>query len=120
MKLVNLTPHPIHVYAQGQDEIILTLPSEGVARCTQHDEQIGWVQHEVDDSQYAECVVVPLYRTTYGDVTGLPDPQPGVYYIVSALVAQAVRGRRTDVLVPSQPVRNSLGQIVGCRGFAQI
>lgn len=110
--LVNLTPHPVVVYAQDRNEVILELPSVGQARCQQVDRQIGTVVHG--------SLEIPLYQSVYGEVSGLPEPKPGVIYIVSALAAQAVRGQRDDVVVPSQPVRDADGRVIGCRAFARL
>ena len=56
----------------------------------------------------------------WGEVTGLPAPQDGVLYIVSALVAQAAK--RPDVVSPASGhpdvVRNN-GQIVSVPGFVR-
>ena len=46
-------------------------------------------------------------------VTGLPEPQEGVIYLTSTLVAQAVPDR-TDVLVPADLRRDEAGRIIGC------
>ena len=59
-----------------------------------------------------------LARPTYGEVTGLPAPQEGIYYLVSSIVADALRGSgRTDILVPDSgpdAVREN-GQILAVR-----
>ena len=60
----------------------------------------------------------PIKKTVYGEVSGVPDPQEGVVYLVSALVAQATK--REDVVAPDtgpSAVRNADGQVVAVRGF---
>lgn len=57
-------------------------------------------------------------RPTMGQTTGLPDPVDGVYYVVSALVADANRDRR-DLLSPGELVRDDAGKVVGAKGFCQ-
>jgi hypothetical protein len=56
----------------------------------------------------------------WGEVTGLPAPQEGLIYIVSALVAQAAK--RPDVVSPASGhpdvVRNN-GQIQSVPGFVR-
>ena len=104
--IVNLTPHEIHLY-RG-DELVETVKSSGIARVAVRSEKVG----EIDG--------FPISKNFYGEITGLPDPLPGVYYVVSALVAQAAAGKRSDLLVVNDTVRDEKGQIVGCRGFAQI
>lgn len=92
MALVNLCPHDIVLRdAAGVDH---TCPSVGTARVTTHP--------SMPSSLYPKDIPVPVYtRTVYGSVVGLPDPVPGTYYIVSALVAAALGGTRSaDVLCP--------------------
>ena len=52
---------------------------------------------------------------------GLPDPAPSTFLIVSAITADAARksGRNTDdLLLPTDLVRDSEGQIIGCYRLA--
>lgn len=107
MKLVNLTPHTLHVIAAGGTNAI---PSHGLARAAVTREQVG----TIDAGDFA----VPLYRTTFGAITGLPDPAPDTVYLVSNIVAQAVR--RDDVLIVDDMVRDGEGRILGCRAFARV
>lgn len=53
---------------------------------------------------------IPVTMTEFGEVEGLPDPKPGVVYIVSSLVAQRVPDR-WDVFIPNESVRDSQGRI---------
>lgn len=106
VNLINLTPHDIHLYRGN--ELVETVKSCGAARVSVRSEVIG----EIDG--------FPISKNFYGEIIGLPEPQPGTYYIVSALVAQAAAGRRTDLLVVNDTVRDEKGQIIGCRGFARI
>lgn len=106
MKLVNLTPHAINMMVNS--EVKETLVSEGLARCSMVSSVVGQI------NGYNIC------ENTYGEVVGLPQPQKDTVYIVSSLVAQAVKGLRTDVVVVDKTVRNEAGQIIGCTGFARI
>ncbi len=105
--IVNLTPHDIHLY-RG-DELVEKIKSSGIARVNVRSVEIG------------EINGFPISKNFYGEITGLPAPLPGIYYVVSALVAQAAAGlKRTDLLVVNDTVRDEKGQIIGCRGFARI
>jgi len=84
MKFVNLTPHTIRIARNDAD--VIELASSGVARVASTDEVVGNVGG------------LPLVRTTYGAVTGIPDAEVGVVYIVSAMVLD--RTDRTDVVAP--------------------
>lgn len=101
--LINLTAHDV-VIAIGDRTI--TVPPEGtVARLVADQEVVG------------EADGIPIVRTRFGTVSGLPEPRPGVTYIVSCLVAQAVK--RPDVVTPDTgptAIREN-GQIVAVRRF---
>ena len=78
-KFVNCTPHPIKLNDGRVYE-----PSGDVARVSSH--------FTAPDSN-GVCKVV------YGDLTGVPDPQPDTLFIVSAMVLAA--SDRTDLVAPA-------------------
>ena len=106
-KMVNLTPHVINVLNEDNTLLKAIEPSGVVARCSTCREEAG----KIDG--------IPVNRTSFGVVSGLPGPEPGTYYIVSALTAQAVPNR-ADVLVTDDAVRDQEGRIIGCRALAHI
>jgi hypothetical protein len=60
-----------------------------------------------------------ITRTSFGRLEGLPDPQPGVLYLTSALAAQAAAASgRTDVVMVDDPVRDDQGRVIGARALA--
>lgn len=98
-RFLNLTPHAV-VVVNGP-----TLPPSGqVARCSSASVPAG------------EHGGVPLSRVSFGAVEGLPDPEPGVIFVVSGLVRAAVPGR-SDVASPGDLVRDEKGAVVGCKGL---
>lgn len=103
----NLTPHDVNLILP--DGEVLTIPASGkVARVGSHVEQIGNIE------------VIPVVKTVFDDnVTDLPDPQEGVIYLTSTLVAQAVPDR-TDVLVPADLRRDDAGRIIGCGALQRL
>lgn len=111
-QLVNLTPHTINLVAEDGTQL-LSLESQGVARVASTTEVVGYLQ--VGD------VVVPRTHTTFGEVEGLPDPEPGVGYIVSNMVISALvqHGRldRNDLFTPGLQVRDEQGRVIGCRSL---
>lgn len=107
MKLVNLTPHAINLILG--DATVTVAPSGSVARCAVSRQQVGTVE--------VEGHAVPVFRSVFGAVEGLPAPQPGVGFVVSALVASAVPERQ-DVYGVDDAVRNEAGQVVGCRALS--
>lgn len=99
--IVNLTPHEIVLRG-------ITLTSAGVARC------------ETSALKVDEVNGIAINRRIFGQVSGLPEPQDDVFYIVSAIVAQAVRGLRNDCLVVDETIRDEAGRIVGCKSLARV
>lgn len=110
MKFVNLTPHDVVLRSDdGTREV--TFPSSGIVRCSTSRINLpdldGW----------------PVSRTEMGPPVGLPEPEEGVYYIVSFVVLQSLRGTRADLLAPDTTQygsgRDSNGKIQYVRGFVQ-
>ena len=94
----NLTPHSIHVAVDG--EIRVFPPSGEIARVSTVEQVIG---------EFNGITVV--YRSL-GEVTGLPEE--GEPCLVSAMVLEAVKGRKGVYAPDSGPtaVRNEKGHIV--------
>ena len=87
--IVNLTPHTVDIAGFKHH------PSGQVARVSATHEQVGWLV-----KPFGEDPGVPIYRTSYGEVTGLPAPEEGTIYLVSGMVADACRDR-PDVFSPA-------------------
>lgn len=103
---INLTPHNICVLKQNGET--QTIPPSGtVCRCSATTKLID----VIDD--------IEIIETTYGELEGLPEPQPGVIYITSTPAAIKARQQgRIDVLSPdtgSTAIRNEHGHIVAVR-----
>ncbi len=100
MNLINLTPHDI---ALNTGPVLIFRKSGKVARVS------------VEFSKVKEL----LYLQHYGEIENLPEPQPDVKYIVSAIVFNATN--RLDVVAPAtghpDTVRNEAGHIISVPGF---
>jgi len=110
MKIVNLTPHDVVVRTNAGD---LVFPASGaMARVT--------------SSQIADGDIdgIPVMKTVFGEVEGLPDPQPDTVFIVSGIVMTALKGSRSDVVQPDTSpagaVRDDSGRIIAVRGFQRV
>lgn len=108
MTIVNLTPHTLNILNADGSVRVDVSPSGTVARVASTRTQTGEVNG------------LPMFVTTFGEVTGLPDAQPGTLFVVSGMVA----GRpevsvREDVWSPGELVRGPDGQPVGCRGLTR-
>lgn len=105
MEIKNYMPHTLNIELSSGERI--AIESSGVARCAVKNVQVG----EVDG--------VPVVSAEYGEITGLPEPQDGVVYVVSMLVAQ--RAGRADVLSPDSgptAIREN-GQVVAVRNLVR-
>ena len=98
--LVNLTAHTITEVTTG----VSIPPSGRVARV------------KSSTNKVAEFVGYPIFESTFGQVEGLPEPQEGVMYIVSALCLRACP-ERDDLLSPGNLLRDESGRPAGCVGF---
>jgi len=72
MEIVNLTPHEVKVL-DDDDNVIATFPSVGVARARQHDVPAGEIES------------IPVVKTEFGEVSGLPEPTEDAVFIVSRI-----------------------------------
>ena len=113
LNIVNLTSHALNlmpVGPTGPTGPVITIPPSGiVARCAVHRVRV--------DTVTVDGITIPVNRTLFGEVTGLPDPQPDTIFVVSALVAQAVPYRQ-DVFIVDDVVRDEQGRIIGARALA--
>lgn len=107
MNVVNLTPHQVILMPVKGGQVIF--PAAGpVARIREIAVAETWL--------IAESGRVPIQQIAYADqVDGLPDPSPGVLYLVSRVTAAAVR--RDDLVFPQGELRDDNGQIIGCRAL---
>ncbi len=94
-KIVNLTPHAI--VCAG----ITTQPSGTVARLESTEHPAG------------ELAGMPLTVVEFGQTVNLPEPQDGVWIIVSAMVRTA-NPLRVDLLSPGRLERDESGAVIGC------
>ena len=101
-KFINLTSHDINVLTPKG---IVTIPTSGkVARVSYDTPTID----TIDD--------IPIISLKYGEVVGLPEPQENTYYIVSAVVRNALKDTRPDVVTPHNIIRHN-GVPYVCKAF---
>jgi hypothetical protein len=115
VKLLNYTPHTVTVF-DGYDPLVTYAPV-GLAWATQTSETVAEL--------FVDTGYVPVKHMAFGTVEGLPESaEQDTYFIVSAITAQAAKVTnhplRDRLLVVADPVRNTDGQIVGCRSFSVI
>lgn len=105
-KIINATPHAINIMDNGNN-VIQTLEPSGICpRCSVERETVNSING------------IPVNRSVFGDVVGLPDYKEGTIYIVSRVVAEAAK--RPDLYIVDDAVRDDAGRIIGCRALATI
>ena len=112
-KFINLTPHALRLRVEVADMVAESRPDDVVV---EPDARGSARVSSTPGALLGELEGVALYgTTTFGEVTGLPEPEADTIFIVSALVGGQVAGR-TDVVQPGtgpadQTVRNDKGHI---------
>ena len=110
MRIVNLTPHEVKI-VDGGNNVVAVFPSDGVARVSQCDVLVD------------EINSIPVVKTEFGEVLGLPEPAEDTVFIVSRITVEVARARglnTDDLLITSGAVRDDQGRIVGCRALARL
>ena len=100
-QIVNLTPHVL-VLVVDENESLEYQPASRPARVSSFEEPVG------------NLFGVPTLAVKFGEITGLPEPQEGTLFVVSAMVATVARATgRTDVASPGRLVRDGQGHVIG-------
>lgn len=106
--LKNLTPHEVKIFklnGTAPDLDVVIEVGEEIARVSCEYVKVDKKVEGVD-----------MYRTVFGEVTGLPDYEKGVYLLVSTIVREALPLRK-DLVSPGQLLRNDKGEVIGCLGL---
>lgn len=116
--LINLCPHPISysTVIEGRPQMVTLDPSPTPCRVQTESHDTGLLPG--DHPIIVQC-------QTYGRVTGLPDPRPHTYYVVSGIVLAALKERgveRPDILSPAtgprdNALRDGSGNVVAVAKF---
>ena len=109
MKLFNFTPHPITILGDDGKTVIHQIDSCGCARVSVLRKSAGCIPFGTG---------ISLFRQTAGPVIGLPNPEDGCIFIVSALVRLSLPSRK-DLASPGVLVRDDgqTGNVIGCVGL---
>ena len=105
MNFINLTPHATVI------DGTVTIPPYG---------RVARLEMEMSKGVSVKGIRVNICQPVR--VVDLPDPVPGVCYIVSSMVLDALKGSLPDVYAPVTDglcARNVHGQIVAVRGLVK-
>lgn len=109
VNVVNCTPHDVNLVTESGNVIF---PRSGIIpRLTE-------VQNKIN-SITVNGIGIDIMKKSFNEPEGLPEPKKGTIYIVSALVAGAIKDR-DDLVVPNDTIRDEEGRIIGCRSLARI
>ena len=109
IKVVNCTPHDVNLITTKGN---ITFPRSGIIpRLTEQQNKINSIN--------SNGIEIDIMEKSFNEVEGLPEPKENTIYIVSALVAGAVKNR-DDLVVPNDTIRDDQGMIVGCKNLAKI
>jgi hypothetical protein len=108
--LVNLTPHTITIDVNGTS---VRIPQGGrPARCK--------MAHTAAEALEFDGHRIPLVDNRATEVTHLPEPVERTFYIVSRMVAAAMKGLRDDLLVVHNLVIDDTRHVRGCRALMRV
>ena len=109
IKVVNCTPHDVNLITGNGN---ITFPRSGIIpRLTESQKKISSIT--------ANGIEIDIMSKSFNEPEGLPEPKENTIFIVSALVAGAVKGR-DDLVIPNDTIRDDQGRIVGCKNLAKI
>jgi len=109
VKVINCTPHDVTIITTKGN---ITFPRSGIIpRLTEQQKKINSIN--------SNGIKIDIMEKSFLEPEGLPEPQEGTIYIVSALVAGAVK-HRDDLVIPNDTIRDDQGRIIGCKNLARI
>ncbi len=103
-KIINKTPHDVVILDINGKEIKRFRPEGSNLRLNAEVRRVGTVGK------------IPITKSKWKEVQGLPVYEEGVYYIVSQLI-KAFLPHRKDLFIPAEIVRDEKRRIVGCRSL---
>lgn len=118
MKMINLTGRPITIVNKDGDPWVTIYPAVNQKSCFAS--ILPSVEREVEVDP---GIKVPVTFYGYQIAQELPPEQPGVLYIVSFAMLNALGSSRPDTVAPdtsSSSIIRREGRVVGVRGFTTL
>lgn len=107
MKILNCTPHVVNLHSNGN----ITSFEPAWSKPIRVKQDFGPSKLKIEGFEDIRITTQEM-----GITDGLPEPQEGVFYIVSIVVLENNKDRH-DLLAPAGTLRNAEGQVYGCTGF---
>lgn len=114
MNIVNLTQHPINIFDNDCNPLLVVEPSGTLARVDSKSQNAGFIE--------ANKTAIPLSLVNFSEkVVGLPQEiSNNTAYIVSLITYLQITPRRSDVYIIGEAIRNEKGHTIGCIGLSQM
>ena len=112
MLFENLTPHALNVKTTAGDYVTIPPSGDGAARVIY--DRLPPEQRSIEGHEIGISVA-----GSPREIIGLPDPEPGVVYIVAKAVADAAPRHRGDLMSPGKLIRDAEGKVIGCDGLTR-
>lgn len=109
MKIANLCPHALDLISE--DGRTHTIPRGS------NQARIEEARRAIGSLTTGEGVRYAVSAPSFGAPIGIPEPEEGTVYVVSAMVA--AQTRRADVFSPGPLIRDVQGKVIGARGLTQ-
>jgi hypothetical protein len=118
-KVINLTPHKVDILQSTNNTANPGPQNWRVSKSFEKSENPARVKiHEIPRVSKVDGIAISeTFAST--NVENLPEPEAGVYYIVSRQVMEA-KPERDDLLIVNGSVRDDNGKIIGVTGFARV
>jgi len=119
IKLINLTPHDINIISRDSGqyrnlpvEVVLTIPPSGT---------IARVSYSplIIEKLVVQGTEIPVTKAQTYNITNLPEPKPGIGYIVSKAVADAAKDRE-DLYILFGIRRKPNGSVIGGSALSRL
>ena len=104
-RIYNLCNHDIYILSNESPPRAIEIPQSGIVARV---EKTGR-----DIERFGGFNII---RDTYGEIYGLPDPQPNTLYVVSAHVLNALNDTRPDVVSVANQIKTNNNVLVA-EGF---
>ena len=114
--LVNLSPHEVVLWGEDDERVVLP-PAAVVPRLILGGGEVTCIRATGSTNGPAVEMMVAHGERLLGLDPPLPDPQPGVLYVTSRIVAEHCPERR-DLAWPHELIRDESGQPVDAHGLA--
>lgn len=115
VRFINLTDHAVHVIRVDGSRFRID-PSGEVLRYKEHLAPCSEL-NGIEVYHIVGGTFVMIHAVSGIATAGLPPKIDNTLYIVSKICLQSMHVDRNDFVSPGQAVKDSVGNVIGCKGF---